>query len=356
MNRSAVVIAFALGVSLSAGARPSPAQPADPARDPAGAEALFKRGLEALEKDDWATACPQFEASLKLDPSVGAQINVARCAEHDGKLARAWAEYQKARVLNRETAGAKRKKEVDAFLDDAITKLEPRLPYVTVTLARRPEGLRVERDGIELPLEGLGVAVPVDPGRHVFTATAPGHRGAREEIDLAESARREVVLDLVRDPSALPSAQREPSGGTGDGRRSATAPAEPGIPFVLIGAIVGSVGAATLAVSAITGGVAASDHATIDDLESSRRCGASGDVLTCRDSAALTQASDAAERGQTLSVTSTVTLFVGGIIAATGLTLVIVGSVGDSGGATAEAAFHPLLLPGGGGVGLVGSF
>ncbi len=358
MNRSAAFIALALAASLLAEAGSPRAQPSEPARDPAGAEALFKRGLEALEKNDWAKACPQFEASSKLDPSVGAQINVARCAEHDGKLARAWAEYQKARVLNRETPGAKRKKDVEEFLDGAITKLEPRLPYVTVKLAHRPEGLRVERDGIDLPLEGLGQAVPVDPGRHVYTATAPGYRPLRQEIDLAEAARSEILLHLVREPAAAAVGEEEPRGPAHRprGPRPASPPAEPGISLILVGAIVGSVGAATLAVSAITGGVAASDHATLDDLEAERRCTTAGDVLTCDDQSALTKASDAASRGETVSIASTVTLFVGGIVAATGLTLVIVGSVGDSKGTTVEAVASPILLPGGAGVGLGGRF
>lgn len=355
MNRSAAFVTLGFGLALLA---PGGAAHSQTARDPAAAEALFKKGLDALEKDDWTTACPQFEASFKLDPSVGAQINIARCAEHDGKLALAWAEYQRARVLNRETPGAKRKQDVESFLDGAIGKLEPRLPYVTVRLVHSPEGLRVERDGVELPIESLALAVPVDPGKHVYTATAPGYRPLRQEIDLAEAARREVVLDLARDPEANVTAKPEPP-------RSEPKPvrpepgrpaAEPGLPLVLIGAIVGSVGAATLAVSAITGGIAASDHATLGDLESARRCTSAGDILTCNDATAQAEATDAASRGQTLSVASTVTLFVGGIVAATGLTLVLVGTIGDAGGAPVEAVASPIFLPGGGGVGIGGRF
>jgi hypothetical protein len=301
---------------------------AQPGRDPAAAEALFKKGVEALEKDDWAGACPSFEASVKLDPSVGAQLNVARCAEHDGKLARAWAEYKKAKVLNQETPGAKRKREVDAFVDDALSKLEPRLPKVTVRLASKPAGVRVERDGVELPMTSLELALPVDPGTHVMVATAPGHEDLRETFEIAEGARKEIVLSLVpkagTPPPPVPTPAPPPDAPAP--RPVPEAQGEGGIDLVVLGAAIGSIGAASLAVAAITGGIAASDNATLEDLEG---CERSGETLSCPGST-LEEARDAASRGETLSVASTVTLFAGAAVAATGLTLVIVGATSSS--------------------------
>jgi len=302
---------------------------AQPGRDPAAAEALFKKGVEALEKDDWASACPSFEASVKLDPSVGAQLNVARCAEHDGKLARAWAEYQRAKVLNQETPGAKRKREVDAFVDDALSKLEPRLPKITIRLASKPAGVRVERDGVELPLTSLELALPVDPGTHVMVATAPGHEELRQTFDIAEGARKEIVLELVPKgeigpvpaPSPEPTVPPAPSPTPAPEKRD-----EGGVDLVVLGASIGAVGAASLAVAAITGGLASSDHATLEDLEG---CERSGETLSCPGST-LDEARDAASRGEALSVASTVTLFAGAAVAATGLTLVIVGATSSS--------------------------
>lgn len=302
---------------------------AQPGRDPAAAEALFKKGVEALEKDDWASACPSFEASVKLDPSVGAQLNVARCAEHDGKLARAWVEYQKAKVLNQETPGAKRKREVDAFVDDALSKLEPRLPKITVRLASKPNGVRVERDGVELPPTSLELALPVDPGTHVVVATAPGYDDLRQTFDIAEGARKEIVLTLVPKAETTPVPAPPPGPGVGSATSSSPPPDKPeegGVDLVVLGASIGAVGAASLAVAAITGGLAASDHATLEDLEG---CERSGETLSCPRSA-LQEARDAVSRGEALGVASTVTLFAGAAIAATGLTLVIVGATRSS--------------------------
>ncbi len=45
-------------------------------RDPAAAEALFRSGRVAIEKGDYASACPKFEESSRLDPAVGTTCNL----------------------------------------------------------------------------------------------------------------------------------------------------------------------------------------------------------------------------------------------------------------------------------------
>jgi hypothetical protein len=328
--------------------------PGSGSRDPAAAEILFNKGLELLKKGDWAGACPQFDASMKLDPSVGAQINIARCAEHNGLVARAWAEYQKARVLNAETPGEQRQKDIATFLEQELAKLEPRIPWVTIKVSARPSGLRIERDGISLPLEGLDQAVPIDPGRHTFAASAPGYAPTQKYVDLAEGARKEVVLELVRDDAAAPS--------------TPTSPAPPPVPtptvasesdgstLVVIGAILGSVGGASLIVSAVTGGIALSDRGTLDDLVATGSCTEQGESIVCADGDARNEAQSAASRGETLALASTVTLFAGAALAATGVTLIIVGATQGSEPSTVEAALVPIYVDGGLGLGVRGAF
>src|SRR3954463_9284040 len=77
----------------------SPAS-AQPARDPAMAESLFARGKALLEQGDWPGACGKFQASLELDPSVSTALKIARCHEHEGKLALAWSDVGAALKLN----------------------------------------------------------------------------------------------------------------------------------------------------------------------------------------------------------------------------------------------------------------
>jgi hypothetical protein len=345
------------GVTLAAALSLLPTSAPAQERDPAAAQALFDKGVELLKQEKWAEACPQFDASMKLDPSVGAQVNIARCLEHDGYIARAWAELKRAKALNQETPGAKRKKDVDAFVDASIARLEPRLPWITVRVVAPPPGTRVERDGAELPLEGLGQKVPIDPGSHTFTVSAPSHRTETKQIDAKEGASLELTIELTRlpdvppektppdvprvDPPKMPPPPPPAAGGTDA--------------IVIAGGVLSGVGALTLAVSAITGGLAASDRATLDDLVEERACAESGDVITCGSAEARAASQEAIDRGQPLAVTSTVTLFAGAAIAATGLTLVIVG-VTRGGGAKPEVALAPLVLDRGAGLRVGGRF
>ncbi|MBK6693988.1 MAG: hypothetical protein IPG50_17530 [Myxococcales bacterium] len=62
------------------------------AQSPA-AEALFREGVALLDSGDLKGACARFAESHKLEPSVGAAMNLGRCLERDGKNASAWASY-----------------------------------------------------------------------------------------------------------------------------------------------------------------------------------------------------------------------------------------------------------------------
>jgi len=345
---------FALGALLLGPSRAS-AQPAPPpTRDPAAAEVLFHKGLEYLKVDDWKNACPQFNASMRLDPSVGTQVNIARCADHDGLLARAWAEFKKAKVLNQETPGARRD-QLDSFIDSEIARLEPRIPWITVRVSPRPAGLIVERDGASVPIEGLDQRVPIEPGEHTVSAAAPGHRRATQKITIAEGQQKEVVLALVVDPGAVvePPVPKLPPPRDG-GHEGEQGPSV----LLIVGGVLSGVGALSLATAAITGGLAYSARGTLDDLVASGQCteSPSGDQISCS-SQARAESHDAIARGEPLALASTVTLFAGAAIAATGLTLIIVGvTQSKSSEAVREAAIVPLILPGGGGVAIGGLF
>jgi hypothetical protein len=186
----------AAGLLAAAYARPADAQPS---RDPAAAEVLFKTALEALDRGDWATACPKFDASQALDPSVGTLLNVSKCHVHHGKLATAWATLQRALVLNEETPGTQRKKDLEAFTRKLVAELEPRLPKLRVAVPSPPPGLKITRNGQEVPLGSLGEPVPIDPGEHELVATAPGYKPERRALTAAEGKTIEVTLSLLAD-------------------------------------------------------------------------------------------------------------------------------------------------------------
>lgn len=195
--------AFAFAAVLFA---PSAAWAQGKTRDPAAAEALYKAGRELVAKGDWDAACPKFEASMSLDPVASTLINIAKCHEHFGRLARAWADYKQALVLNQDTPGAERRKALGDIAAAGIAAVEPRLPKMRIAVADRPEGLQVTRDGQEIPLAMLGEVVPVDPGSHEVSATAPGYSLEKQTVVAEEGKTIDVSLRLTRSAAPEPPA------------------------------------------------------------------------------------------------------------------------------------------------------
>jgi hypothetical protein len=175
-------------------------------RDPVGAEALFRQGLAALKANDWQTGCEKFRKSMVLDGSVSTQFKLAKCSEHDGKLATAWYEYETALKLNRDAQTSDRRKmELEAAIRAAIATLKPRVPMLSVKVAPRPDGLEVSRDGIPIDNSVLGESLPVDPGDHELLARAPGFHEVRQRVTVAEGRPVEIDLRLVAKPvSTIP--------------------------------------------------------------------------------------------------------------------------------------------------------
>jgi len=289
---------------------------AQPARDPAAAEGLFRDAIKALDAGDWAAACPKFSASMELDPSPGTSINVARCHEHDGKLAKAWAEYQRAKVLNQETAGTQRKQELAIYIDKQIAVLEPRLPRLRIRVSARPEGLHVERDGQPVPAGALGEPVPVDPGTRVVTVGAPGHRTERREVAVAEGQSADVTIELALEatppPTTNPTATVAPRRTTPPARSDGEEAPSSGrrtLAFGLIGA-----GVVGLGIGAVTGGLAIGKNSdVIDD-------GCDAKTRTCGSQAGI----DAARAGRTLATVSTVAFVAGAALGGAGVVLLLV--------------------------------
>ena len=159
-------------------------------RDPVLAETLFRQGRAAVESGDLATACAKFAESYRLDPAPGTLLNLADCEEKRGQLAGAWAHFH---VLHDTLPPSDDRRAIAQSRADALAA---RLPRLKITLdAKAPHEARVFRDGEPVDPAALGVAVPIDPGKHVLVVRAPERVDATTKLELAAGDKREVVLD-----------------------------------------------------------------------------------------------------------------------------------------------------------------
>jgi hypothetical protein len=162
-----------------------PSQARAQERDPAGAQALFDQARELSKKGRYSEACPKFLESNRLDPGIGTQFHLAECYEQSGKIATAWATYLDVASVARSSSQPDREKAATK----RATQLEPRLPKLVIDVpdASRVTGLEVHRDGILMGAVQWGVPVPVDPGAHEITVSAPGRKALQKTVLLEES-------------------------------------------------------------------------------------------------------------------------------------------------------------------------
>jgi len=157
-------------------------------RDPVSAEWLFRAGRSLMKAGDYPTACAKLEESLRLDPAVGTLMNLAECNEKIGRLATAWQRWGAVA----EQLGSRDKRRPLALAH--ARALEAIVPRLTVSVSDAPDGAEVERDGVVLGPASLGVALPLDPGRHSIVVTAPGRAPRETEVILSAGELRAVVV------------------------------------------------------------------------------------------------------------------------------------------------------------------
>jgi hypothetical protein len=168
----------------------------------AEAEILFRDAKRLMKSGKIADACDKFDASERLEPTVGTELNLADCREKNGQLATAWALFLKA------AAAAKRadndgKREAESRRRAAA--LEPRLVYLTISVpaASRVDGLVLKRNGTAIDPVLWDQRVPVDPDEYTIVGAAPGFEPWSTSVAVKTKPRTVEVPALTRRPGAL---------------------------------------------------------------------------------------------------------------------------------------------------------
>lgn len=180
--------------------------------------------------------------------------------------------------------------------------LLPRIPRLMIRIEGEiPDDVVVTLDGHAVPPALVGVKQPVDPGAHVLEVRGAGTSATRS-IELREGQVLEVPIRLV-DRDGAPH------------KRDRQDPAEPQETPIAwaVGWVAVGLGGAGLILGAVTGGLALGKKADLDASCPQKICppAAHADVDTF----------------ETLRLASTIGFIAGGVLAATGVALVITGAV-----------------------------
>jgi hypothetical protein len=286
------------------------AQPADPQKL-AVAQALFERAQAAMDKKDYASACPKLEEVTRILPNgVGGQLTLAQCYEGAGRLASAWTTY----VIAQAAAARANRPEQEKQARVRAEAVKPRLAELAVTVAealRSLPGLAVERDGAPVGAAQWGVPLPVDKGKHVVVATAPGKQRWEKTVEVpADGTTVSVEVAGVADVEPVAVVAEPPP--------PPVPPPAPAWSGLRIGGVVlGGAGLVGIGVGSAFGAVAIARKN-----QSSSQCGA-GDQSTDPNKCTSAGTSLRSEGLRAASI-STGAFVAGGIALAGGITLFVV--------------------------------
>lgn len=351
--QGALALTLTLAAVLAGAARPARAQ------STVEAEVLFQEGKRLLKAGKIAEACDRFEASDRLETSVGTLLNAADCREKNNQIATAWGLFLKA------AAAAQRGNNDGAREREArrrATALAARLSFLTISVpdSSKIEGLTIARRGQPVDPALWNQGVPVDVGEYEISASAPGHEpwttkvvvaaeGQRAVIEVPRFKRLEDLAGAARPPQApVAAAAGAPGlrevGDDADGEAEA-APGRRAGTFTtrrLIGLGVGVVGLAALG----TGAVFALEA---DDLRGQADALCPG--ATCSDPRGVALNDDA----KSAALRANVLFVAGGAAVAGGVALWILGKpapVADGG----DVAVRPIVTRGSLGFSVSGRF
>ena len=176
-----------------------------------------------------------------------------------------------------------------------LRELMGRLSKVNIKIiGGAPAGLRITIDDVELPNIAVGVATPVNPGRHVVEATAPGKRLARAEWSVDEGEVEAISLELLDQPE------------------SSSTPAQPAdenqLDWQPIAGWTGvALGGGALVLGTVTGILAISEQRKLDETCSQGVCPVGSDL----------------DDYHLMRTLSTAGFIVGGVLTAAGVTLLL---------------------------------
>jgi hypothetical protein len=150
---------------------------------------LYKTGLDRVKDAQWEAARDAFARAYELYPQPVILANLAGAEVRSGRVVAGIEHYRQ--LLKQPTGMSAGEIEL---VQRAMKDAELQLAHVRITVANSRPSDRVELDGAPLTGAALDIDYPVDPGKHVITATRSGSETARAEVDMRAGESKPVRL------------------------------------------------------------------------------------------------------------------------------------------------------------------
>jgi hypothetical protein len=159
------------------------------------AEALFREGLELLNRARTHEACEKFSESYRLDPANGTLQNLAGCHEKEGRAASAWTEWSELAAK----AGRAGQKDREQLARERAANLEKSVAHLELRFTQPDSIAAVTLDGVSIGRAAWMTPLPLDPGEHQLEFSALRKKTATQKITIATGATLRLDVPTLAD-------------------------------------------------------------------------------------------------------------------------------------------------------------
>jgi tetratricopeptide (TPR) repeat protein len=220
------MLVLALGAGTVVGPRGPKAAHAQSASEIAAAKQWFSDALALEDKKQFAEALTLFKKAMDVKRTPQIVFHVALCELETNALVEALVDFERAIEL----AKAEGNDQVESAASAELSKLQPRVPRLRISVKGDAHPTRLTLDNAEIALSTLDASMPVNPGRHTVVAEFETGR-AEQAFQVAEKGNAAVELVPPAGPSPTTGPATAPAPSTPVAPESAPpTPAAPSAP------------------------------------------------------------------------------------------------------------------------------